>query len=188
MKYITLATILFAVSAGTAQADPESFNFDPSHSTIKFSWNHGGFSQSFGMFFDVQGSIALDQDDPAASMVTASVPLGDMLVQPTLKSHLGSDRWFGSLDGKMVEFASTSVEMTGENTAKITGDLSMNGQTKEIVLDALLNSLGEGPRGGVVAGFDATTTILRSDYGVGAFTPFVSDEIEVEISVEASPA
>ena len=188
MKSIALATAFTALTAGAAFADAEAYAFDPTHSAIKFSWVHGGFSTTFGMFFEVDGTLNLDADDPANSSVTASVPLGEMLVDPTLKGHLGGDRWFGGFDGKMVEFASTGIEMTGEDTAKVTGDLTINGMTKEVVLDASLNTMGEGPRGGMVAGFDATTTILRSDYGVGAFAPFVSDEIAVEISIEASPA
>ncbi|MEM6897196.1 MAG: YceI family protein, partial [Pseudomonadota bacterium] len=143
---------------------------------------------TFGIFFEVEGDIMFDADDPAASSVTATVPLGGMLVDPTLKGHLASDRWFGGLDGKMVEFTSTGIELTGDETALITGDLTVNGMTKEVVLDAMLNSTGTGPSGAPIAGFDATATVLRSDFGVGAFAPFVSDEIAVEISIEASPA
>jgi len=188
MKSLALATAFAALSAGAAFADAEPFEMDPSHSTIKFSWSHGGFSTTFGIFFEVEGDIMFDADDLSASSVSASVPLGEMLVDPTLKGHLAGDRWFGGLDGKMVEFSSTGIEVTGESTALITGDLTVNGMTKEVVLDATMNSMGSGPRGGTIAGFDATTTILRSDFGVGAFAPFVSDEVAVEISIEASPA
>ncbi|MEM6477921.1 MAG: YceI family protein [Pseudomonadota bacterium] len=187
MKTLALATAFAALTAGTAFADAEPYTMDPTHSTIKFTWSHGGFSTTFGIFFQVEGDIMFDADDPAASSVTASVPLGDMMVDPMLKGHLAGDRWFGGFDGKMVEFASTGIEVTGDETAIITGDLTVNGMTKEVMLDATLNSVGAGPRGGTIAGFDATATILRSDFGVGAFAPFVSDEIAVEISIEASP-
>jgi len=188
MKQLALATALAALTAGSALADAETFVLDPSHSTIKFSWSHGGFSSTFGLFFDVEGEIAFDQDDPAASSVTASVPLADLVTQPTLKGHLEGERWFNGLDGKMVSFASTGIEVTGDNTALITGDLTVGETTAEVVLDATMNNLGAGPRGGTIAGFDATTTVLRSDFGVGAFAPFISDELTVEISIEASPA
>lgn len=188
MKHLALATALVALTAGSAFAEAETYVLDPTHSTIKFSWSHGGFSSTFGIFFDVEGEIAFDQDDPAASTVTASVPLGDMVVQPILKDHLAGDRWFGSLDDKMVTFSSTAIEVTGDDTAMITGDLTVGETTAEVVLDAKLNTIGEGPRGGTIAGFDATTTVLRSDFGVGAFAPFVSDELTVEISIEATPA
>lgn len=186
MKSLALATAIAALTASAAFADAETYAFDPTHSAIKFSWGHGEFSTTFGMFFEVDGMLELDVDDPAASSVSASVPLDAMLVDPTLKGHLAGDRFFNGYDGKLVEFTSTSIEMTGDETALITGDLSINGMTKEVVLDASLNTLAE-MRGKMVAGFDATTTILRSDFGVGAFAPFVSDEMSVEISIEASP-
>ena len=187
MKSLALANVLAAVTSTAALADAQSYDFDPTHSAIKFSWGHGDFSTTFGMFFEVDGSMMLDVEDPSSASVSASVPLNAMLVDPTLKGHLGSDRWFGGLDDKLVEFTSTSVELTGDETALIKGNLTINGMTAEVVLDASLNSMGD-VRGKQVFGFDATTTILRSDFGVGAFAPFVSDEVSVEISVEASPA
>lgn len=89
----------------------------------------------------------------------------------------------------MVTFTSTSIEVTGEGTALITGDLTLNDVTKSVVLDAKLNQVGDHPMAGKPwAGFDATTTLLRSDYNLGQFAPFVSDEVVVNISVEAMKA
>jgi len=89
----------------------------------------------------------------------------------------------------MVSFTSTGIEVTGEKAAKITGDLTLNGVTKSVVLDAVLNQAGEHPMEKKPwAGFSATTTLIRSDYNLGAFAPFVSDEVQVAISVEASKA
>jgi polyisoprenoid-binding protein YceI len=86
----------------------------------------------------------------------------------------------------MITFESTSIEVTGDDTAMITGDLTMNGVTKEVVLDAKLNQVGDHPMANKPwAGFDATTQVLRSDFDVGNFAPFVSDEVEVRISIEA---
>ena len=106
--------------------------------------------------------------------------------------HFMSDDFFGAQDGDLVTFTSTGIDVTGDNTAMITGDLSMNGMTKSVVLDAKLNQVGEfpfGPNQGTPwAGFDATTTIKRSDFGVGAFAPAVSDEVQVQISIEAMKA
>ena len=100
-----------------------------------------------------------------------------------------SDDFFGAKEGDLISFASTSIEVTGDNTANITGDLSMNGMTKSVVLDATLNKAGEHPQAGKPwAGFDATATVLRSDFGLGKFAPFVSDEVEVKISIEAMKA
>jgi len=103
-----------------------------------------------------------------------------------------SGDFFGAEEGDMISFSSTSIEVTGDDTAKITGDLTMNDVTKSVVLDAKLNKMAPFPFGGNQgkdwAGFDATTTLLRSDFGLGAFAPAVSDEVEVRISIEALAA
>ena len=79
--------------------------------------------------------------------------------------------------------------MTGETTAQITGDLTINDVTKPVVLDAILNQSGDHPMAGKPwAGFDASATVLRSDFNLGKFAPFVSDEVEVKISIEAMKA
>jgi polyisoprenoid-binding protein YceI len=97
--------------------------------------------------------------------------------------------FFGAAEDEMVTFKSTSIEVTGDKTAKITGDLTLNEVTKSVVLDATLNQAADHPMEGKPwAGFDATTTLLRSDYNVGLFAPFVSDEVNVKISIEAMKA
>ena len=89
----------------------------------------------------------------------------------------------------MVTFKSTAIEVTGEKTAKITGDLTLNDVTKSVVLDATLNQAGEHPMAKAPwAGFSATTTLIRSEYNLGMFAPYVSDEVQVQISVEAQKA
>lgn len=131
-----------------------------------------------------------DQEDPAASSVTVSMPVMSMFTGwEKREGHFMSDDFFGAEEGDMVTFTSTGIEVTGADTAKITGDLTMNDITKSVVLDAVLNKTGDHPQAGKPwAGFDATTTLLRSDFGVGAFAPFVSDEVEVMISLEAMKA
>jgi polyisoprenoid-binding protein YceI len=105
------------------------------------------------------------------------------------EGHFISGDFFGAEEGDMITFTSTSIEVTGDDTAKITGDLSMNDMTKSVVLDANLNKTGQHPMAGKAwAGFDATATLLRSDFGLGKFAPNVSDEVNVRISLEAMKA
>jgi polyisoprenoid-binding protein YceI len=97
-----------------------------------------------------------------------------------------SPDFFDATDDEMVSFVSTGIEVTGENTALITGDFTLNGVTKPVVLDAVLNQAGMHPiENKEWAGFDATTTLLRSEYNLGAFVPYIPDEIPVSISIEA---
>ena len=190
MKNILLATAL-ALTATGAVAAPEKYELDPSHSQVVFSYNHLGFSTTHGMFSGFEGEIMFDAEDPAASSVNVSMPVMSMFTGwEKREEHFMSEDFFGASEGDMVTFTSTGIEVTGETTANITGDLSMNGVTKSVVLDARLNQKADAhPMNNKPwLGFDATTTLLRSDFGVDKFTPFVSDEVEVQISIEAGKA
>ena len=177
------------VSASAAVA-AEKFVLDASHSQIIFSYDHLGFSTTYGMFSGFEGEIMFDEANPAGSSVSVSMPVKSMFTGWEQRDgHFMSGDFFGAEDGDMVSFTSTAIEVTGEDTAKITGDLSMNDMTKSVVLDAKLNKVGDHPMAGKPwMGFDATTTLMRSDFGLGAFAPAVSDKVEVTISVEAMKA
>lgn len=191
MKNVLFAAAVAASSiAAPAFAAPEAYVLDASHSQIMFTYNHLGFSTGVGMFSGFEGEISFDAEDPAASSVNVSFPVRSMLTGWEGRfEHFMSGDFFGADEDEMVTFASTGIEVTGDNTALITGDLTLNGVTKSVVLDAKLNQTGMHPMAEKEwAGFDATTTLLRSDYEVGAFAPYVSDEVEVMISVEAMKA
>lgn len=185
-----IAAALATFGATQAIAAPEAYTLDSSHSQIVFSYNHLGFSTTYGMFSGFAGDIMYDAADPAASSVTVSMPVMSMFTGWEQRDgHFMSGDFFGATEEDMVTFTSTSIEVTGENTALITGDLSMNDITQSVTLDAVLNQAADHPMAETPwLGFDATTTILRSDFGVGNFAPFVSDEVEVIISIEAMKA
>ena len=184
------AALILAGLAGAATAAPEKYLLDSSHSQVVFSYNHLGYSTTTGMFSGFEGEILFDKEDPAASSVTVSMPVLSMFTGwEAREDHFFSGDFFGAKEGDMITFASTAIEVTGENTAKITGDLTMNGVTKSVVLDAVLNQMGDHPMANKPwAGFDATTTVVRSDFNLGMFAPYVSDEVEVRISIEAMKA
>jgi polyisoprenoid-binding protein YceI len=191
MRNLALSlAMITAVAAAPAFAAPEKYTLDSGHSQIVFSYNHLGYSTGYGMFSGFAGEIMFDQADPAASSVTVSFPVKSMLTGWQARfDHLMSPDFFDAAEDEMVTFTSTGIEVTGEKTAKITGDLTLNGVTKAVVLDAMMNQAGEHPMEKKPwAGFSATTTLLRSDFGVGAFAPFVSDEVALELSVEAVKA
>jgi polyisoprenoid-binding protein YceI len=174
----------------TNAAATEKYVLDSSHSQVVFSYDHLGFSTTYGMFSGFEGEIMFDADAPANSSVNVAMPVRSMFTGwEKREGHFMSDDFFGADEGDMITFASTGIEVTGENTAKITGDLTMNDVTKTVVLDAKLNQTGDHPQAGKPwAGFDATTTVLRSDFDLGMFAPYVSDEVQVKISVEAMKA
>ena len=189
-RFMSAAGVVAALFAAPAVAAPEKYTLDSGHSQIVFSYNHLGFSTGYGMFSGFAGEIMFDQADPAASSVSVSFPVKSILTGWQARfDHLMSPDFFGATDDEMVTFKSTAIEVTGEKTAKITGDLTLNDVTKSVVLDAVLNQVGEHPMEKKPwAGFSATTTLLRSDYNLGMFAPFVSDEVQLQMSVEAAKA
>lgn len=195
MKKTLLATVLgltTVFATAPAFADAQKFVLDPSHSQIVFDYNHLGFSTGTGMFSGFNGVIMFDQENPAASSVQVSLPVTSIITGWQARTdHFMSADFFGAADkdaaANAVTFVSTSIKVTGKDTALITGDLTLNGITKPVVLDSKLNQIGMHPMAGVEwAGFSATTTVLRSDFGLGLFAPYVSDEVEVKISIEAA--
>ena len=155
-----------------------------------FSYNHIGFSETFGMFSGFSGEIEFNEDDPSASSVRVSMPVKSMITGWDARlQHFMSDDFFGAKDGDVVTFTSTSIEVTGDNTANISGDLTMNGVTKPVVLETSLNKSAPypfGPKEGTpTLGLSAKATVVRSEFGLGAFAPAVSDEIKLLINIEA---
>ena len=173
-----------------AFAEPVKYDLDPSHSQIAFSYNHLGFSTTTGIFGGFTGTILFDQEAPANSSVEVSFPVTSMLTGWAERdAHFMTADFFDPAKGETVTFKSTKIEVTGEKTGLITGDLTMNGMTKEVVLDAVLNQAGVHPMMNQDwAGFSATTTLIRSEWGLGMFAPYVGDEVAIEISIEAGKA
>lgn len=188
-RFAPLALVA-ALAAAPAFAAAEKYTLDPSHSQIVFTYNHLGYSNTYGMFSGFNGEIQFDQADPAASAVSVSFPVKTMLTGWQERfDHFMTPDFLDATDDEMVTFTSTAIEVTGEKTAKITGDLTLNGVTKSVVLDAVLNQAGEHPMAKAPwAGFSATTTLIRSEYNLGMFAPYVGDEVQVMISVEAQKA
>jgi polyisoprenoid-binding protein YceI len=186
--FLVAAALFGAVTA--AQAAPVTYQLDPEHTSVLFSWSHLGFSNPSAQLTVSEGSLVYDEAKPAASTVEVSMPLAglDSFV-PELNDSLKSDKFFDAAKYPTITFKSTKVQALGGGKFKVTGDLTVHGVTKPVVLDAKLNKLGEHPMLKVPAiGFDATATIKRSEFGVGAYVPSVSDEVKIRITTEASVA
>ena len=193
--FMTTAAALAAVSfSSSAQAsDATRYTIDSSHAQTIFSYNHLGLSTTYGMFSGWDGEILFDAAAPENSSVTVQIPTLSMFTGWEARdAHFNSADFLDTAEESLVTFTSTAIEVTGETTALITGDLTVNGITAEVVLDTVMNYNGEHPlpnmNGVPTLGFTATTEILRSDFDAGAFAPFVSDAVDVTISFEAMQA
>jgi len=190
-RTLIAAALGLGLAASPAFAEPRAYVLDSSHSQVVFSYDHLGFSTTYGMFSGFSGTIMFDATDPANSSVEVSMPVTSMFTGWEARdAHFMSEDFFDAAGtDEQVTFVSTSIEVTGETTARITGYLTLNGVTKPVVLDTTLNKADTHPMENAPwLGFDATTTLKRSDFGVDMFAPFVSDEVEVMISIEAQDA
>lgn len=188
---IKKAGLVLAIAAGlsggafAAQA-AESYKLDPAHTSVIFIVNHLGFSNFQGRFDGTTGELTLDRENPAASSARISIDLTkvDSGVE-ALDKHMKSGDFLDVENHPTATFKSTSVELTGDNAATITGDLTLLGQTKPLVLDVTLTGEGDHPMtGDHVLGFAATGTVTRSEYGMNYLVPGVGDEVELQISAE----
>ena len=179
-----------ALTTTFALAAPVDYKIDPTHTTTVFSWNHLGFLTPSANFTDIQGVIKVDNTQPANSSVEVAIPLSSINSSvAALDKEFQAEAWFNAAKYPNITFKSTKVETKDKKHFKITGDLTVKGITKPVVLDAVLNGQGEHPMLKVPAiGFNATTSFNRSDFGLGSYVPMVGDKITVHITTEATAA
>jgi len=179
--------VALAGLAGAAFAAPLTYKIDPNHTQVTATWSHFGFSHPFANFGQADGAIVYDAQNVGASKVNVTLPLAGLdSTIPDLDKHLRSADFFDAEKYPTITFASTKVEAAGEKKLRVTGDLTVHGVTRPAVLDVSINGAGPHPMTKREAvGFDATTTLKRSDFGVAAYVPNVSDEIQIRITTEA---
>jgi polyisoprenoid-binding protein YceI len=173
-------------AAATVQASPVTYKLDPGHTMVLFSWNHFGYSNPTANLGLGEGTLVFDEQNPAQSSVDVTLPLANLDTHVSaLDEHLKKADFFDAAKYPTVTFKSTGVVPVDGTHFKVTGNLTVHGVTKPVTLDATLNKVGPHPMTKAQAiGFDATTTLKRSDFGMGAYVPMVSDEIQVRITTE----
>ncbi|MDX6080896.1 YceI family protein [Xanthomonas campestris pv. incanae] len=179
-----------ASTAPAVQVASGTYTLDPTHTDVLAQWSHFGFSNPTAHFGNVDGTLVYDAADVTKSTVQVTLPLSGLnSFTAKFDEHLKSGDFFDAAKFPSATFKSTKVESAGTNKLTVTGDLTIKDQTRPVVLDVTLNGAGEHPMKKVpAAGFDATTTIKRSDFGVGQYAPNVSDEVKIRITTEALQA
>lgn len=172
-----------AVTGGTYTADPN-------HTQVIWTLNHMGFSPYTGIFGDVSGTLTLDPTNLNAAKVSITIPVSKVTTARGLSQHLlrpgkdgGKPDFFGASPADAT-FVSTKVVASGQ-TAKVTGNLTLNGVTKPVTLDAKFYGAGKAPPmmgGKENVGFSAKGSINRSDFGLGFGVPVVSDKVDLDIA------
>jgi len=175
------------VSASAHAAD--RYVLDNEHTQVLFKADRFGLSNTFGSFADVSGELMLDEAHPENSSVTATIKVASLRSDnDTRETHLKSGNWLDAEQFPDITFVSTSVVPDGE-TAKVTGDLTVHGVTKQVTLDVTLKKIGTDPsKKKKAAGFSATTTVNRHDFGVSIAEALIGPEVGITIEALALSA
>ncbi len=163
-----------------------TYAVDTNHTLVGWTVNHLGFNDYFGLFGGITGTLTLDPKKPNAASVSIDIPISGLTTtNAKLNEHLSGPDFFNVAQFSGAKFVSTMV-MTKGSTAMIHGNLTLHGVTKPVVLNARFTGAGTGMSmagGKETVGFQATTTIKRSEFGMGGFVPFVSDAVPLNITV-----
>lgn len=188
------AAAVLAMSVGAMSAQTTQWKFDPMHSEADFAIRHMAISTVHGSFHGLAGVITLDPADVAKSSVEATIPIATVDTGVTPRdTDLKSPRFFDATQFPTMTFKSTSVRKAGDHY-DVTGDLTLHGVTKQVVLN--LQDLGKAELGmdGKTQhrGFMATTTINRQDFGLSfngllkSGEAVLSNEVKIEIDIDAA--
>lgn len=177
-----------ALAAFAAGAAPARYELDPVHTRVLFAIDHAGFSKALGTVSGSTGTLVFDPDDWHGARLEVSVPVA--------RVDLGDAKWNQAalarnlLDGERfpeARFVSTRVEPQDPQHARVTGELTLHGVTREVTLEVTLNALKRHPLPPFrrIAGFSATATLQRSDFGIDAWKSMIGDSVELRIEAEA---
>lgn len=185
MKRLILSAMLALVTVSVA--DAATYDIDANHTQVQFTYNHFGFSHLSGRLNQVTGHFDFNAAKPANSSVEVDIPMSSLSTGvPKLDTHLSSADFFDVAKFPTAHFKSNKVTVVGKNKLVVAGDLTIHGVTKPVRLDVTINNAGMHPMKKVMAaGFDASTTLNRSEFGVGGYTPMIPDEVRLTISMEA---
>lgn len=177
-----LATLALVVAV---RADAVTYKIDPVHSSVGFTLRHL-VSKYSANFTKLTGSITYDEAAPEKSSVEATVEIGSVnTANEKRNGHLLSADFFDAAKFPTAHFVSKSWSKTGDGTFDVTGDLTIKDVTKPVTLKVTLIGTGPGMGGATVSGWEATTTIKRSEFGVSYGPKILGEDVALTISVEA---
>lgn len=196
-KPLILAGLLTAASAGlvsaqtAAPANPNPsavtagrYTVEPLHTRVQFTVSHLGFTDWYGDLTGITGTLKLDPRDIGSTALDFSIPTASIsTTNADLDGQLRGAEWLDAERFPTIHFVSTSVVRSGKHGATITGNLTFHGVTRPVTLKASFNGAGINPLDkSYTIGFNATTTLKRSDFGVKTYVPLIGDSTELRIS------
>ena len=167
-------------------AQVETWQIDPAHTASQFAVRHMGLSTVRGAFTKTSGTVQYDPADLSKTSIDVTIDATSLNTRVEMRDNdLRSDKFFDVQKFPTITFKSKRAEPAGKGKLKITGDLTIHGVTKEVVLD-VDGPAGpvKDPRGNTHMGASATTTVKRSDFGVSALPAMIGDEVQITLDVE----
>ena len=173
------------IGAGQAMAADYAIDKQGQHAFVNFKISHLGYSWLYGTLKDFEGSFSFDAAKPQDSKVNVTLNTTSVDTNHAERDkHIRSGDFLNVSKHPTATFASTAVTSTGEGTADIAGDLTLNGVTKPVVIAAKFIGEGKDPWGGYRAGFEGSTTLKLKDFGITKDLGPASESVELIISVE----
>ena len=191
--HLSIIVSCMALSLGQLFAAPETYKIDPVHSTIGFKIRHLAGTVT-GRFGDVNGNITVDADHPENSSVEATIKVASIdTANARRDGDLKSPNFFDADKFAEMTFKSKSVKQIDKDTADVTGDLTIHGVTKEVVLHVQYLGKATGMTGAPQTGWEATAKINRTDFGltfnkVIEGVAVVGDEVDITLDIESDLA
>ena len=167
-------------------AESGIYTADAGHAYITFSYSHLGYSNPFLRWRNWTAELDWNEDKPSASKVRVEIDASSIdSGVDKFDAHLRSADFFDVANHPKITFVSTDIEETGANTGKLTGNLTVKGETKPVTLDVVFNKAGEDSRRPIYKlGFSARGKVKRTDHGVGRYVPYIGDDVDLIIEVE----
>ena len=174
-----------ALIGGQAMAADYAIDKQGQHAFVNFKISHLGYSWLYGTFKDFDGTFSFDAANPEASKVNVTLKTASVDTNHAERDkHIRSADFLNASKHATATFESTSVKSTGEGTADVTGNLTLNGVTKPVVIAAKFIGEGKDPWGGYRAGFEGSTTLTLKDFDISMDLGPASQTVELIISVE----
>ena len=161
-----------------------TYAIEPQHTQVMFGVDHMSFTTYYGRFSDVSGTLMLSPQAPSTSKFEIHVPVSTIsTTSKRLNDELRGNQWFDSKKFPEIVFRSISATVTGQDTAKVVGDLTMHGLTRPVTLDVTFHGAGVNPLDDkYTVGFEASGHLKRSDFDINPNIPLVGDRVNLVIS------
>lgn len=187
---LVLAGVAAQLGWAAAEVPAGTYVLENTHAYITFSYSHLGFSTPHVGFNEFEVTLDFDAEAPQQSKLVVSIAADSIDSRvDEFDEHLLGERFFDTANHPTITFEATGIELGEANTATVSGDLTIKGQTHPVELAVVLNKAGMHPMlKKPVMGFNAQATLSRSQWGLGYAVPMVGDEVRLYITVELQAA